>query len=300
MGEHTKNGIQFYTDNFSHQQSIMGVNTITFDCFRDNIDYYDVIDGFYKVKKITPKNSTVCTVYAEHVIYDLKDIVVKQSGTQEVVFELYGCELSTLIGEAGIITTALSAYGFTIDKTKIGSTQIYRDISFDSDNYLSAINKICETYGIEYYTEGMTIYFCFEAGKETEVYQVLEGSNVEKIGKQEDISELCTSVIPLGSNEGLPFSYGYKNLRPTKYYYQSKNHGDINPSGVYLNLRIKVIDYQTGEIHIQYSTNGGTSWSGDLNFTNTYQNEYECTTIISGIQTIYDLDLQEKKVYILF
>ena len=281
-GEHTKNGIQFYTDNFSHQQSIMGVNTITFECFRDNIDYYDVIDGFYKVKKITPKNSKVCTVYAEHVIYDLKDIVVKQSGTQEVVFEFFGCELSTLIGESGIITTALSTYGFTIDKTKIGSTQIYRDISFDSDNYLSAINKICETYGIEYYTEGMTIYFCFEAGKETEVYQVLEGSNVEKIDKQEDISELCTSVIPLGSNEGLPFSYGYKNLRPTKYYYQSKNHGDINPSGVSLNLRIKVIDYQTGEIHIQYSTNGGTSWSGDLSFTNTYQNEYECTTIISG------------------
>lgn len=281
MNEHTRNGLSFYTDNFSHQQSIMGVNTITFECFTDNIAYYDVIDNFYKVKKITPKNSKVCTVYAEHLIYDLKDIVLKQVGTEEVSFDYYGCELGTLIGSEGIITTGLTTYGFTIDKTKLGSTQIYRDISFDADNYLSAINKICETYGIEYYTEGKTIYFCFEAGKEVEVFQLLEGVNVEKIDKQEDISELCTSVIPIGSNEGLPFSYGFRNLRPTKYYYQSKNHGDISPAGVSLSLRIKIINYQTGVINIRYSTDSGSSWT-TLSFTNTYQNEFECSTVITG------------------
>ncbi|MEM1691891.1 MAG: phage tail protein, partial [Thermofilaceae archaeon] len=185
----------------------------------------DLIKIIYNGKEYTFKVITVNAnqIEADHLFTELGmrvflDKFIGATPSLSDKMELADVALSEILHYLRNQTIEL---GFEIENR--ATTTDRHDISFASDSLLSALQKICETWGVEFDVEDNKIVVMDEIITQRR-FLAVEGVNAQKIDKQVDFSEVVTRVYPLGSNRNLPPNYLYDRLRPTNFNLETGIH----------------------------------------------------------------------------
>ncbi len=154
---------------------------------------------------------------AQHISYRFNRFAVidkyfQTPPTYDDTFDFFDVDVSTLL--SGFITPLVTQAGFTLtDNTTIADT---KDISFSGDNLLSAFQKICDTFGVEFTVNDTVVTFADQIGSVKNI-TITAGVQTKAINVSKGFENLCTRLFPIGSSDNLPENYFYTALRPTTF-----------------------------------------------------------------------------------
>jgi len=224
----------------------------------DRIQIKDTETYTFEVRTIQDRKVT-----AEHLSYLLRNYAVidkylNDPPTYDDQIEFADVSLSALMT---FLEPLLQDAGFSVVNNS-NSTET-KDISFAGDNLLSAIQKICDIYKVEFVPHDTYIEFVDQAGHNTG-WTVYGGINTPIIKKKVDRTWICTRIYPVGSGENLPDGYYYSKLRPTNFDVETKTHS----GNLYLEANTdkygiieKVVEFPDIKINSRRGTVQGTGES---------------------------------------
>lgn len=162
-------------------------------------------------------------VIAEHKSYVLRNYAVvdkylNDPPTYDTLIEFADITLSEVVT---FLSPLFADAGFSITNNSVSSER--KDITFNNDNLLSAIQKVCETFKVEFVAHDGYIQIVDQYGTDTGL-TVNAGIHTESIKKRIDRSNIVTRIYPIGSSENLPEGYYYTALRPTTFDLSTKTH----------------------------------------------------------------------------
>jgi hypothetical protein len=173
---------------------------------------------------------------AQHVSYKFNRFAVidkyfQTPPTYDDTFDFFDINVQTLL--SGFITPLVEQAGFTLtDNTTIADV---KDISFSGDNLLSAFQKICDTFGVEFTVTDSTVTFADQVGSVKSI-TITAGVQTKAIKVSKSYENLCTRLFPTGSGDNLPDNYYYTALRPTTFNMET----GIHTGNVYLEHGIAI------------------------------------------------------------
>jgi hypothetical protein len=212
-------------------QTLMGVFYIELEMVDVNkIQLGDEIKLMFNGEKFTFIVTEINerTVHAEHKSYILRNYVVidkffNEPATYDTDIEFADVSLNTVL--IGFLKPLTLDINFDIENN--ATTTNLKDISFASDNILSAIQKICDTYDVEFKRHDEYIEIVDMVGEDSEI-MINAGVESKKIVKTIDASNIVTKIYPVGSSQNLPSNYYYKQLRISQFDIDSGTHsGDL-------------------------------------------------------------------------
>jgi hypothetical protein len=200
------------------KKTLLGVNVIE-TSVQAEVKIGDVLNDWYHVKQINSKKGDYTNVTAEHEIYKLINIVYQSPDNYFSQFSYANVRLEELIG-ADSLLQQLIPYNIVINSDV--NLDAKRDIDFQDDNCLSALQKIAERFNIEFIPRingtNMEIVIADIIGNTIPQVNVIDGINSANVSKSVDSKDVVTRVFPNGSTSGLPINYSYNNLKPNKFY----------------------------------------------------------------------------------
>lgn len=173
----------------------------------------------FRIREIKEKQIT-----AEHISYVLTNYAVidkyfNTPPTYDDFIEFADVTLDDLLN--GFLAPLLNDAGFSVVNNS--SSNDMKDITFQSDNLLSAIQKIADTFKVEFLQHDTYIEFVDQMGVDRDL-TINAGVESDKVVKKIDRSHIVTRVYPVGSSDNLPDGYYYTNLKPTTFDLATKTH----------------------------------------------------------------------------
>ena len=156
-------------------------------------------------------------IRAEHKSYILRNYVVidkffNTPPTYDTHIEFADIDLNSVLD--GFLKPLMQDINFDIENNS--SSIELKDIAFSNDNLLSAIQKICDVFNVEFKRHDDYIEFVDRVGVDTDI-TINAGIESKNIVKMIDTSNIVTRIYPLGSSQNLPDNYYYKNLRISQF-----------------------------------------------------------------------------------
>ena len=207
------------------QRSLMGPFLIEFETQDEDIFVGDLIKLTINGEEYTfeIRETSERKYKAEHISYKLMNYAVIDKYLNNP--PTYESDLSFTNININSLTSFLNSlaidFGFSIINNS-NNTDL-KDISFSNDNILSAIQKIADIFNVEFRRHDNYIEFVDQVG-ETKNITVNAGIEVEKITKKIDKSYIVSRIYPQGKSDNLPEGYYYKNLKPTTFDINTKQH----------------------------------------------------------------------------
>ena len=185
---------------------------------RDKLQIEDTETFTFIVRTIEGRQLT-----AEHISYKLRNYAVIDKYLNDP--PTYDDQISfadiTVSDVLEFLRPLLEDIGFSVVNNSNNTER--RDISFSGDNLLSAIQKVAETFKVEFVPHDTYIEFVDQAGHDTGI-PVNGGINTEIIQKKINKNWIVTRIYPSGSGENLPDGYYYTTLKPTDFDVETKTH----------------------------------------------------------------------------
>jgi len=225
-------------------------------------------------------------ITAEHISYVLQNYALidkyfNTPPTYDDYFEFADVTLDSLLS---FLSPLLSDIGFSIVNNSNNTAT--KDITFQGDNLLSAIQKIADTFKVEFLQHDTYIEFLDQVGTDQNI-KVNAGVNTEKIVKNIDKSYIVTRIYPIGSSDNLPDGYYYSNLRPTTFDLSTKTHS----GNVYVDNTEGITNYGIIERIVEFSDIKIQSRKGTVEATGEeYLSEYERTYPYIYDSALSDID----------
>jgi len=235
----------------------------------------------FEIREIKKRKIT-----AEHISYILQNYALidkyfNDPPTYDDYFEFADVTLADVLT---LLDPLLNDIGFSVINNS-NSTET-KDITFQGDNLLSAIQKIADTYKVEFMQHDTYIEFLDQVGTDQGI-TVNAGINTEKIVKNIDRSFVVTRVYPIGSSDNLPDGYFYSNLRPTTFDLSTKAHS----GNVYIDNTDGINNYGIIEKIVEFSDIKIQSRKGIVEATGeAYLHEYERTYPYIYDSALADID----------
>ncbi len=207
------------------QRTLMGPFIIKME-LADVSDIY--VRDILKIEDTEPSTFIVRTIEsrqltAEHISYKLRNYAVIDKYLNDP--PTYDDQISfadiTVSDVLEFLRPLLEDIGFSVVNNSNNTER--RDISFSGDNLLSAIQKVAETFKVEFVPHDTYIEFVDQAGHDTGI-PVNGGINTEIIQKKINKNWIVTRIYPSGSGENLPDGYYYTALKPTDFDVETKTH----------------------------------------------------------------------------
>ena len=276
-----------------YSKSFSNVNTMTCETY-DDVDVGDMIDDVYEVMKVTKKTGNTYSLECEHIGYQLINVVYKDSKANTDI-DFYEITLDSFLN--GTFTDLLPSGFSIVNNSGIAYTETF---SLSGATLLAALTQVCEAFGVEFYiNDSKQIIIEKRIGSIDNNIILFEGINCSKVQQKIDKSNLVTRIYPYGSSDGLPTTYLYSTLRPTKFYYASGEHGQFNADTSDKTIKLKVIGSENIDFNddtdlmedplIYYSTDG-TNYTV-LDF---YKSDYlDSSSISSGADCSTELTISD-------
>jgi len=208
------------------KRSLMGPFVLDIDGDFKSVYTGDILESkeqLFEVREVTGGK-----IKAEHITYRLAhyaliDKYFNTPPTYDDAFQFTDITLSELLT---MIEPLINDAGFSLYNN--ATTTERKDIDFSGDNLLSALQKTCETFEIEFKVEGDAVYLQNQIGIEKDI-TLHAGIDAKEIEKKINRANICTRVYPAGSSENLPETYYYEKLRPTTFNMDTETHtGDLS------------------------------------------------------------------------
>jgi len=164
-------------------------------------------------------------VKAEHISYVLQERVmvdkyINYPASYDDLIEFVDISFSDLITQ--VLHPLLQDAGFeAVNNTTKGSTR--KDIRFTQDTLYSALQKVCETYGVEFEVNDTQVIFKDQVGIQHDI-EIVAGVHASSVTRRVDMSDVVTRIYPVGSSQNLPLGYYYTALRPTTFDVNTLTH----------------------------------------------------------------------------
>ncbi len=197
-------------------------------------------------------------VVAEHKSYVLRNyaVVDKYLNTPPTYDSLIEFADITLSEVVTFLSPLFADAGFSLSNNSVSSER--KDISFNNDNLLSALQKTCETFKVEFVAHDGYIQIVDQYGTDTGL-TVNAGIHTESIKKRIDRSNIVTRIYPIGSSENLPEGYYYTALRPTTFDLTTKTHtGNLYIDNTEAQQNYGIIEKVVEFSHIKVKSKRGT------------------------------------------
>jgi len=197
-------------------------------------------------------------VVAEHKSYVLRNyaVVDKYLNTPPTYDSLIEFADITLSEVVTFLSPLFADAGFSITNSSVSTER--KDIIFNGDNLLSALQKVCETFKVEFVAHDGYIQIVDQYGTDTGL-TVNAGIHTESIKKRIDRSNIVTRIYPIGSSENLPEGYYYTALRPTTFDLTTKTHtGNLYVDNTEAQQNYGIIEKVVEFSHIKVKSKRGT------------------------------------------